>query len=229
MKICNLVLAPLAVMMLALPAAAQERDEGDRPRRGPERMQRLLSAFDQDGDGELNEEERQAARRAMAERFGEMRAERDRDRQRRAERPQPRARGAAGAPGRQQARAPDRPRGPRPGGPPDPDRLFERLDRDNDGQLSKEEFLRLAWMRPHMHGGPAGPPHGGGGMRAWRGPGRPAWGGFGPPRADDDRRDSPSGDARPGLRRGPEARDGDRGRETDRRGDRGRPERERRE
>ena len=59
--------------LLALPALAQppEDSQGDRPRR-PAR-ERILRAFDRDGDGRLNEEERDAMREQMGERFEEMR------------------------------------------------------------------------------------------------------------------------------------------------------------
>ena len=137
--------------VVALPALAQPpeagSERGDRPGRAA--RERILRAFDKDGDGRLNNEERDAMREQMGERFemmrqrmrglfdesegadaGEARPRRpgrraDADRQRRGDRrAADRPRRERGDRDRGRARRPDRPRGPRGpmgpmGGPPE--------------------------------------------------------------------------------------------------------------
>src|SRR5688572_5736780 len=57
--------------LLAWPSAAaqaqqSEREEGDAPRR-PALRERVLRAFDEDGDGRLNDQEREAVRSQLGE------------------------------------------------------------------------------------------------------------------------------------------------------------------
>ncbi|HEX6961208.1 MAG TPA: hypothetical protein VF175_05030 [Lacipirellula sp.] len=173
--------ALLASALLASIATAQESDDqapppeqraednrGDRPGRPnrEEMRRRMLERFDADGDGELSDEEREKARQ-------EMRNRRDRGEGRRR--------------GEGPPREPGRP-GPGPGAPPhghgfppNPMRLFNAFDENQDEQLSKHEFeklmLKLREMAPppggpHAHRGPR--PDGPGDRRRHRdGEGRP--------------------------------------------------------
>jgi Ca2+-binding EF-hand superfamily protein len=122
----------LAAGILFLPATTTNAQEEDRPRRDGEMRQQMIEEFDADGDGELNDEERQTAREAMRERRGGG------------------GRGEGRGPeGRGQGRGPeDRP------APPDPNALFDEFDADKDGQLSREEFTKLTEARRgFMRGG----------------------------------------------------------------------------
>jgi len=159
------VLASIAVVgLMALPALAQppenDGEKGDRPRRA-EMRERMLKEFDKDGDGRLNDEERQTARDTMRERFGRRGPDGERDRK-----GEPRAKDRKGKKG-------DRgPHGPRdfrgPGGGPPPEmlkRLFNRFDEDENDSLSRDEFAKLAeFLHHHRHHRPgppsAGPPRG---------------------------------------------------------------------
>jgi Ca2+-binding EF-hand superfamily protein len=60
----------LAAGILFLPATTTNAQEEERPRRDGEMRQQMIEEFDADGDGELNDEERQTAREAMRERRG---------------------------------------------------------------------------------------------------------------------------------------------------------------
>ena len=120
----------------------------------PEQRQKLITKFDTDGDGELNEEERQNARQSMRER----RRNRSEGFSRRRPRgPEDRFREQRGPGGPE-----DRFREQRgPGGPEDrfreergPRRLerrppfelkkmFDKFDEDGNGSLSREEFQSL--------------------------------------------------------------------------------------
>lgn len=87
-----------------------------------------------------------------------------------------------------------------PGGPPNPDAVFDRFDANDDGELSKDEFMKLADRMRQMHERRG---RGGQGMREGRGPGRGGRGGDddGPrrrrparPEFDDDVSVAPSDD-----------------------------------
>lgn len=122
----------IAASLAALPALAQppadRGDDGNRPRR--QARERILRAFDKDGDGRLNDQERGAMREQMGERFeamrermrelfdqpGDERAERERDRDR---------------------RRPDGDRGPEARRGPDADRDRNR-DRERDVEARRE-------------------------------------------------------------------------------------------
>lgn len=164
------LLATSCVAGLALAASPSlaEEEEG-RPARGPrdpQRMQRLLEEFDTDGDGQLSREERQAAReRRMAE--GGRGAERLKrikerfdadgdgvlsDEERQAARAEM---GRDG--GRRGRRGPGAGRGGSERGGrggmlrADPASLFDRIDEDGDGQVTKEQFVRFVEsMRAQM-------------------------------------------------------------------------------
>jgi len=139
----------------------------------PEFRQRMLDEFDKDGNGELDESERQAMREQMRERREQMR-ERF-------------GRGPDGPPPRgDRAGGPDERRGR--GGPPGPghdgplplEGLFEWFDGNRDNQLSRDEFRDLAQFVHHRrhHGPPQDGPEGRGFGR--RGPdGPPPGEGFG--------------------------------------------------
>lgn len=180
----------------------------------------MLERFDEDGDGQLSDEERAKAREFRRSQQGERPAG-------------PGARGGQGrGPGRgpgagrgEQAGPPpgDRVgpppgRGPRPEGPPqggplrDPMVMFDEFDADKDNKLSREEFGRLTerlrqirerMMEMGRRGGPGeefGPPPGPRGPGRGPGPGPGVGRGFGP---DDDR--PAYGRGGPGAR-GPEGR-----------------------
>lgn len=124
----------------------------DRAGRRAEMRQKMLDEFDADGDGDLSETERTTAREQMRSR----RADKSKG-----------AKGAKGSQGRK--RATQRGKGRRgSGGPPDAARLFNEHDANGDGQLSREEYMKLtAAVRssrpphgPGQRGGPRsdGPP-----------------------------------------------------------------------
>ncbi|MEM9186858.1 MAG: EF-hand domain-containing protein [Planctomycetota bacterium] len=121
------VLAASVAMVSAGPALAGEGDaaenQGRRGGRNPERMQKILEQFDADGDGRLSQTERQAARAAREQRMGE--------------------RGGRGEAGR---------RGPGGrGGMMDPSALFDRIDTDGDGAITKDQFVQfMQQMRAQM-------------------------------------------------------------------------------
>lgn len=173
MRIANLIMTAAFVGLLALPVAAQEPDGGGPPPADPELKQRILTAFDTNGDGELDRAERQAIRRGMQAFFTpagpEGRGPAGRDPEgRRGPRGQ-RGPGARPGPdaiaGPDAAQGPDGPddrpprdrdaaRRPRDGrggpggpdgqaGPPNPMRLFNRFDEDQDNELSRREYVRL--------------------------------------------------------------------------------------
>ena len=218
-------------LLLACPvgmAAAQDdapppKDEpaAARPERGP-RMQnpefrkRMLEEFDKDGNGELDDAERQEMRDKIAQRREQMRGRfgggpdgppppGDRP-----EGPPPRGerRGGPGGPGGHRGPGGPPGQGPGPGGPPPLAGLFEWFDGNHDNQLSREEFQDLAEFvhRHHRPGPPPGGPDGRGFGR--RGP-------DGPPPGDGFGRGGPDGRGRgdgPGRRgrdgRPPRADDG---------------------
>lgn len=185
-----LLLLPLAV---GSPSWAQESEEVEgNPQNTLERSanlrQQLREEFDADGDGRLNDEERAEARRAMRQRRGR----RDDDEAQR---------GAGGGRGRQrsgQTRGPD--------GPPDPNRLFNRFDADENGELSRDEFGRVVRAMRVMRAR----------MEAEGRPDRPGMDRDRDSRGRDS--DSPRAEGRRGDRPGP-PRDGERGRRFSPRGD----------
>jgi Ca2+-binding EF-hand superfamily protein len=152
--VCFLTIVGAAVLA---PAAATAQDAAnDQPTRA-ERRQRVLQAFDADGDGQLSDEERAKAR-------AELGGQSDR-----ADRPRGERQG----------------RGPRPDGPPGPDQLFDRFDENHDNQLSREEFMKLtATMREMRQRRAGGPPDARGqlGRDDRLGPTRPENSGDRPPR-----------------------------------------------
>ncbi len=137
----------LAIFLLGMAIAfaitsrgwAQEEDE--RPRRDGAMREEMIKEFDADSDGKLNDDERQTAREAMRER---------------GDRPD----GRRGRQGRGQGQNRERSGEGRPA-PPDPNKLFDEFDADKDGQLSREEFMKLSetqrerrGSRPPREGGP---------------------------------------------------------------------------
>ena len=157
----------LPLMLTGIVTAQPEGGDADQSRqRNPEMRQKMIEEFDADGDGKLNDEERQEARETMRQRRG--------------------GQDGQGRPGRggPQGR---RGQGGGPQGPPDPNELFDRFDEDGDGQLSREEFMKLTEEMRNRRGGPGGP----GGPKADRGP-RP-----GPPEGADRPRRRPEGGGPP--------------------------------
>jgi hypothetical protein len=148
---------------MAITALADDEKEAKKDDGGPrlEIRERVVKEFDKDGDGKLNDEERDAAREQMRE-FHQFRRG---------------PRGEDGGPkeGRGPGRGAEGRRGPEghpgpeggPDGPPKlpkPEELFDKFDKDKDGKLSKDEFKELAeFVHEHMPrpGRPPGPPPGG--------------------------------------------------------------------
>lgn len=223
MRYIELSLALLLMAVLAPATQAGEEADNPKPRRGDLR-QMILEEFDADGDGELNEEERAAAREEMRSRRGgkgrrggrgqggpegpprgpEGRQRGDREF---GERGPEFRRGPEGRPPRGEGRAKGR-GGPGMGGP-DPEKVFDHFDVDGDEQLSREEFGRMVMsvrIARSMHGqrGSGGPPQGLGergprGDRGGPGPGagRPSGRRRGGPDGDKDS-DRPRRSRRPG-------------------------------
>lgn len=143
----------LAVGLLAIPARAEgdDKKEVKKADDGPrvEWREKVIKEFDKDGDGKLNDEEREKAREKMRELRGRL--------------------GLGLGPG-----GPGGPRGPEgrrgpdgkgPAGPPKlpkPEELFAKFDQDKDEKLNKEEFKELAeWVHQHLPPPPPpGPPGG---------------------------------------------------------------------
>jgi hypothetical protein len=223
------LLSLLGAGLLALPAMAQtpEKPADEPPKGDPAMKQKLLDNFDANKDGTLDHKEARAIGRALRENF-DVGPPGDRGPEGR-RRPDGPPRGEGRGPEGRRGRGPggpddgDRgPRGPRggegrgpegrgpegfgrggpggrPPGPPNPERLFNRFDENEDGSLSLEEFTALTHhmrermaMRPPMGRGP--------GFERGRGPeGR----GFdGPPRDGERRGDGRSEGRRGGGRRG---------------------------
>jgi|GEM_PF-4084297 len=72
-------------------------------------------------------------------------------------------------------------RGPRLGGPPSADHIFDRMDTNKDGSISREEFKKahermMARMREFRGGPPQGGPEARPGGRQWERPVGPPWG-----------------------------------------------------
>ncbi len=168
MRATNLFLTvALSMFLTGVVNAQPESDQTERTQRkhNPEMREQMIQEFDADGDGELNDEERQTARETMRER-----------------------RGGPNGQARQGRGGPEGGRGPE--GRPDPNELFDHFDENGDGQLSREEFINLIETQRQHRGGPAGPradrgsrpgpPEGPNRPRR-----RPGGEGFGPPREFD--------------------------------------------
>jgi hypothetical protein len=196
--------ALLGVGLLAWPALAQSSDKPSDDKAADSKTadsaamkQKLLDNFDTNKDGTIDHREARAIGRALREHF-DVGPPGPGDRG-----PGPRDRGPEG---RRRPDGPPRdgrgpegrgPEGRRPGppdgrpGPPNPERLFNRFDENEDGSLSLDEFKELSgFMRERMAmrgpgrgpGGPGGPEFG------RRGQGGP------PPRGGDF--DRPRGEGR---------------------------------
>ncbi|MBD13865.1 MAG: hypothetical protein CMJ72_01720 [Planctomycetaceae bacterium] len=174
-------------------AEAGSGTKGDRP--GREEMRaKILNEFDDDGDGRLNENERANAREEMQGRRGRgggqrgpaARGPRDRDGEGRGPNARRRGPGNDGPPGEgPRRRGPEGRRGFQERGgpegrsgrgqhvPPDPEHVFNRFDENEDGQLSRQEFMRLSHAMREMRerGGPPRQEFGRQGPRGERGPG----------------------------------------------------------
>lgn len=212
MRITNLLGVGAACLLTASAFAQPPGDDSsNRPTGDPAMKQKLLDAFDANHDGQIDQAERRAIRRALFENFGgppegrgpEARRRPEpsdrpstdrgpdgpREGRRRPDGPGPRERGPGGPP------QPGRPAGPPAG--PNPERLFNVFDENADGSLSKDEFLKLSdFMRSLRHQGPP-----------WmRRDGRPEF--DRPPRGDFQRRGrgdrGPRGEGRPRPPRGPD-------------------------
>ncbi len=153
MKIQISTLALVALGLLANPISAQpEEREGDGNRPRGAARERILRAFDKDGDGQLNQEERNAVREQLGDRFEDIRRQvRDLFEERResdAGDREPRRRDG------------DRDRPPRRG---DGDRPRERGPRDDGSPRDRGPGDRGPRDRPRPDGprGPMGPMRGG--------------------------------------------------------------------
>jgi hypothetical protein len=103
------------------------------PKRGPrdpDQRKQMIEKFDKDGDGKLNREEKTAAREAARTRRGGGSQD-----------AQGRRRGSGGE-GQQRGQ-----RGQRGGGPKnfmtDPGAMFDQIDSDGDGNVTKEQFVKF--------------------------------------------------------------------------------------
>lgn len=129
-KMFGMGLLMAAAVMMAAPAMAQKgegKKKGDRdPAKRAEMRAKMLEKFDTDGDGELSKEERTAAREARQKEGKGPKGERG-------------ARGLRGGPGG-------------PGGRmPEPAALFDKIDSDGDGTVTKEQFVTfMTEMREKM-------------------------------------------------------------------------------
>ena len=99
--------------------------------RAPDQRKQMIEKFDQDGDGKLNKEEKTAAREAMRTRRGEG-GQRAKGR-----------RGGAGGEGQQRGQRSQRGRGGPKGFMADPGAMFDRIDSDGDGNVTKEQFVKF--------------------------------------------------------------------------------------
>ncbi len=124
-SICLMMSVMVTGTAWAQDAPPSDEDPGQRR---AEMRRRIMAEFDADGDGELSDDERAKAREQMRSRRGSRGGEGD-------------------APGGNRAR-----RGGqegRPEGRPDPAAMFDRLDADGNGSLSRAEFRKLSEeMRP---------------------------------------------------------------------------------
>lgn len=177
MKTLTGSMAFLMVLLCGSAATMAEDKAGDRPGRA-EMRERMIERFDEDGDGKLSEDERASAREAMQARRGRggERAGRGRgpgEGPRRG--PGPGLEG--GRRGGPEARGAGRGRGPGgPDGPArmDPEKVFDRIDADGDGSISREEFMahsKTMQERFAARGGRQGPQQRGD-RAGRRGPGR---------------------------------------------------------
>ena len=160
MRIITTTLTLMLVALLTSSAWAEKGSErkGDRPSR-EEMRQKILDKFDADGDGQLNEDERAAAREEMRSRRGG-KGKRGPEARRRGRGPQGKPEGRRGGPDGQR--------------PPNPGAVFDRFDTNEDGQLSRSEFMELAREMRRMRerrGFDGPPPRGDRGPRGRRGPG----------------------------------------------------------
>ncbi len=121
MKFWSLGLTFGLAAVTALPALAQD----DQDARRNERRQQFLQRFDKDGDGQLSDEERAAAREAFSQGREGRRGEGRQGEGRRGEGRQGEGRRGEG----RQA--------------PNAEQLFERLDQNKDGKISKDELSAI--------------------------------------------------------------------------------------
>ena len=162
-----------------------ERGQRAAPREGrserrAEMRKRMLKKFDADGDGQLNDEERAALRKGMADRRG--RGKKGDGKKGFHEGnwgPGKRGDGKKGLrEGKQGPGKGARDWGPKSrrhgphdqGGPPDLDKLFEKFDRDGDDRLDRDEFKAALHVLRKMHQRRMGQV--GEGRRGGPGPGR---------------------------------------------------------
>ena len=161
-RILSLVALVLAVA--AAPSLAGPGDKADTRKGDPERRAKMLEKFDADGDGKLSEEERATAQAERKKRAGDAGTA-------------GRGRGKGRGKGRSEGRSEGRRGGPMQAMFANPDQMFQTLDANGDGQLSRSEFQAMIEnvqkardeMRSRMG-------QGGGqrGQRGQRGPGRRA-------------------------------------------------------
>ena len=134
----------LSAGLLALPAMAAPGDkEAKKGDSGPyaEMREKILKEFDKDGDGKLSDDEREKARDKVRE-FRIKMAGKKGDKPGQPGQPKASATGPHG----------DAKRGP--GGPPhlpNPEEMFTKFDKDNDGKLSKDEFKATHRIRSRTH------------------------------------------------------------------------------
>lgn len=147
----RVILVTALGLLLAGPARADNRGERERPQRGADFREKMIERFDQDGDGRLSGEEREAARRQFARARGHKEnRQADGKRDRRGPQGDQQGKARKGKQDRRGGPPQASHRGPT-GGPPRPEEVFARLDRNDDGQLSKREFMAGARHMQEMH------------------------------------------------------------------------------
>ena len=99
--------------------------------RDPDQRRQMVEKFDKDGDGKLSKEEKTAAREAMRTRRGEG-GQRAKGRS-----------GGTGGEGQQRGQRGQQGRGGPKGFMSDPGAMFDRIDSDGDGNVTKEQFVKF--------------------------------------------------------------------------------------
>jgi hypothetical protein len=126
--------------------------------RDPNQRKQMVEKFDKDGDGKLNKEEKTAAREAiLAHRGGGGQRAKGR-------------RGGTSGEGQQRNQRGQSSRGGPKGFMADPGAMFDRIDSDGDGNVTKEQFVKfMEKMRAQFGQRDEGDKRGKGGKRGGSG------------------------------------------------------------